>query len=127
LKVQEPEIRELRQANKILRKAHRLISQWRHAAANGKDAGFRGHTLSGMRGQADWRGNAVAETVSSLYKAEVIHRRGPWKSPQTVEDAALEWVDAFNNRRLREPIGHILPAKAEQRYHDAVSIQQMTA
>jgi transposase InsO family protein len=24
--------------------------------------------------------NALAETVNGLYKAEVIHRRGPWRS-----------------------------------------------
>ncbi|RTR08567.1 integrase core domain-containing protein, partial [Azospirillum griseum] len=44
--------------------------------------------------------NALAETVNGLYKAEVIHRRGPWKSFEAVEYATLEWVDWFNNRRL---------------------------
>jgi hypothetical protein len=24
--------------------------------------------------------NALAETINGLYKAEVIHRRGPWRS-----------------------------------------------
>ncbi len=71
--------------------------------------------------------NALAETVNGLYKAEVIHRRGPWKSFEAVEYATLEWVDWFNNRRLLEPIGNIPPAEAEQRYHDAVSTQQMAA
>lgn len=58
--------------------------------------------------------NALAETVNGLYKAEVIHRRGPWKSFEAVEYATLEWVDWFNNRRLLEPIGNIPPAEAEQ-------------
>ena len=49
--------------------------------------------------------NALAETVNGLYKAEVIHRRGPWRSFEAVELATLEWVDWFNNRRLLEPIG----------------------
>jgi transposase InsO family protein len=53
-----------------------------------------------------------------LYKAEVIHRRGPWRSFEAVEFATLEWVDWFNNRRLLEPIGYIPPAEAEQRYYD---------
>lgn len=28
---------------------------------------------------------ALGETISGLYKAEVIHRRWPWKTTQTVE------------------------------------------
>jgi transposase InsO family protein len=44
--------------------------------------------------------NALAETINGLYKAEVIHRRGPWRSFETVEFATLTWVDWFNNRRL---------------------------
>jgi transposase InsO family protein len=60
--------------------------------------------------------NALAETINGLYKAEVIHRRGPWKSLTAVEFATLEWVDWFNHRRLLEPIGNIPPAEAEKRY-----------
>jgi transposase InsO family protein len=61
--------------------------------------------------------NALAETINGLYKAEVIHRRGPWRSFESVEFATLEWVDWFNNRRLLEPIGSIPPAEAELRYY----------
>src|SRR6266498_1291867 len=61
--------------------------------------------------------NALAETINGLYKAEVIHRRGPWRSFEAVEFATLEWVDWFNNRRLLEPIGNIPPADAEKRYY----------
>jgi hypothetical protein len=51
--------------------------------------------------------NALAETINGLFKAEVIHRRGPWRNAEAVEFATLEWVDWFNNRRLLEPIGNI--------------------
>jgi transposase InsO family protein len=61
--------------------------------------------------------NALAETVIGLFKAEVIHRRGPWRSFEAVEFATLEWVDWFNNRRLLEPIGNIPPAEAEARFY----------
>jgi len=61
--------------------------------------------------------NALAETINGLYKAEVIHRRGPWRSMEAVEYATLEWVDWFNNRRLLEPIGNIPPAEAEAAYY----------
>jgi len=35
--------------------------------------------------------NALAETINGLYKAEIIHRRGPWKTREAVELATLEW------------------------------------
>jgi transposase InsO family protein len=60
--------------------------------------------------------NALAETINGLYKAEVIWRKGPWKSMDAVEYATLEWVDWFNHRRLLEPIGNIPPAEAEANY-----------
>ncbi len=44
--------------------------------------------------------NALAETINGLYKAEVVHRGGPWRTFEAVEFATLEWVDWFNNRRL---------------------------
>jgi putative transposase len=60
--------------------------------------------------------NALAETINGLYKAEVIHRLGPWKNMAAVEWETLKWVDWFNNRRRLEPIGYIPPAEAEERY-----------
>ena len=63
--------------------------------------------------------SALAESINGLYKAEVIHRRGPWRSLEAVEFATLEWVDWFNHRRLLEPIGNIPPAEAEAIYYAA--------
>lgn len=71
--------------------------------------------------------NALAETINGLYKAEVIHRRGPWRSFEAVEYATLEWVDWFNNRRLLEPIGNIPPAEAEDQYYAAADNINMAA
>jgi putative transposase len=71
--------------------------------------------------------NALAETINGLYKAEVIHRRAPWRSFQSVEFATLEWVDWFNNRRLLEPIGNIPPAEAEARYYAKLDELPMAA
>ena len=61
--------------------------------------------------------NALAETINGLFKAEVIHRRGPWRNFDAVEYATLEWVDGFNRRRLLEPIGNIPPAEAEANFY----------
>jgi len=71
--------------------------------------------------------NALAETINGLYKAEVIHRRGPWRSFEAVEFATLEWVEWFNNRRLLEPIGNVPPAEAEERYHAMMETPAMVA
>ena len=51
------------------------------------------------------------DTINGLYKAQVIGRRGPWRSFEAVELATLEWADWFNNRRLLDPIGNIPPRK----------------
>lgn len=61
--------------------------------------------------------NALAETINGLYKAELIHRRMPWKTKEAVEFATLEWVSWFNNHRLLEPNGYIPPAEAEANYY----------
>jgi putative transposase len=71
--------------------------------------------------------NALAETINGLYKAEVIHRRGPWRSFEAVEFATLEWVDWFNHRRLLEPIGHVPPAEAEARYYAQREVPTLAA
>ena len=61
--------------------------------------------------------NALAETINGLYKAEPIHRRGPWKSADAVEWATLEWVSWFNQQRLMAPLGYVPPAEAEANYY----------
>ena len=62
--------------------------------------------------------NALAESVIGLFKTEEIYRRGPWKGPEDVEFATLEWVAWYNDRRLLEPLGYVPPAEFEQAYYD---------
>jgi putative transposase len=59
----------------------------------------------------------LAETINGLYKAELIHRRAPWKTIEAVELATLEWVSWFNHQRLLGSIGYIPPAEAEANYY----------
>ncbi len=61
--------------------------------------------------------NALAETIIGLFKTEVIHPRGPWRTVDDVEYATLEWVDWLNHRRLLQPIGDIPPAELEQSFY----------
>ncbi|MQM39017.1 IS3 family transposase [wastewater metagenome] len=79
----------------------------------------------GSRG--DSYDNALAETINGLYKAEIIHRRGPWRSPEAVELATLEWVSWFNHQRLMEPLGYIPPAEAEANYYRQLASQEAMA
>jgi putative transposase len=72
-------------------------------------------TSVGSRG--DSYDNATAESVIGLYKTEMIRHEGPWKGPEEIEFATLEWVDWFNNTRRPEPIGNVPSAEFEQTYY----------
>ncbi|MFC6308070.1 IS3 family transposase [Paraburkholderia dipogonis] len=82
----------------------------------------------GSRG--DSYDNALAETINGLYKAELIHRRAPWKTRESVELATLEWVAWFNHHRLMALLGYIPPAEAEANYYrqlrNAVAVSAST-
>ena len=71
--------------------------------------------------------NALAETINGLYKAELIHRRAPWKTKESVELATLEWVAWFNHHRLLAPLGYIPPAEAEANYYRQCNRQAAVA
>jgi transposase InsO family protein len=71
--------------------------------------------------------NALAETINGLYKAEVIHRCGPWRRFENVEYATLTWVNWFNNQRLLEPIGNIPPAELEANYYASLAPMKQAA
>ena len=73
----------------------------------------------GSRG--DSYDNALAESINGLYKAELIHRKAPWKTRASVELATLEWVSWFNHHRLLESIGYIPPAEAEANYYQQLA------
>lgn len=68
--------------------------------------------------------NALAESVNSLYKAEVIRHRGPWRTIDAVEFATAEWIDWYNHRRLHEYCGDIPPAELEDAFYAHHRAQQ---
>ena len=63
--------------------------------------------VSSVGSRGDSYDNALAESVNGLYKAELVHRRGPWRGLEDLELATLEWVDWFNHRRLSSAIGYV--------------------
>lgn len=71
--------------------------------------------------------NALAETINGLYKAELIHQRAPWRTRESVELAALEWVSWFNDHRLMEHLGYIPPAEADANYYRPLDSQTAIA
>ena len=87
------------------------------------DAGIE----SSVGSMGDSYDNAMAESIIGLYKAEVIHRQGPWRSVDAVEYATLNWVDWFNHRRLLEPIGYVPPAGKEEMYYREIEGSAMAA
>lgn len=80
---------------------------------------------AGIEGSVGRRGDAydtaLAETVIGLFKTEVIHHGGPWRSFDDVEYATLEWVAWFNTTRLLEPLGYVPSAEFEARYYACAS------
>jgi putative transposase len=69
----------------------------------------------GSRG--DSHDNALAESVNGLYKAELIHRQGPWRSVDQVELAAARWVHWWDTARLHEACGDIPPDEFAAAFH----------
>jgi hypothetical protein len=69
----------------------------------------------GSRG--DSYDNAAAASFNSLYKSELIHKRGPWTGLEHVEHATLDYVEWFNNCRLHRMIGDVPPAEYEAAYY----------
>jgi transposase InsO family protein len=72
-----------RLCHRYLRPAHHLSIKYTERLA---EAGIEPSVGS----VGDSYDNALAETINGLYKAEVIHRRGPWRSFEAVEFATLE-------------------------------------
>ncbi len=61
--------------------------------------------------------NALAESIIGLFKTELVKPRGPWRTPDQLEVAILEYVDWFNHRRLFQACGDIPPAQLEEAFY----------
>jgi putative transposase len=61
--------------------------------------------------------NALAEAFNSLFKAELVRNRGPWKGIDDLEIAVAEYIDWFNHRRLHGEIGLIPPGEHEDNFY----------
>lgn len=61
--------------------------------------------------------NALAESLHSTYKAELIFPYGPWRTRTALEIATIKWIDWYNRRRLHSSIGYIPPIEKETTWH----------
>ena len=69
--------------------------------------------VASVGSKGDSYDNAMAEAFNSLYKAELVRNRGPWRGIDDVEIATVEYIDWYNNRRLHGELGHVPPAEYE--------------
>ena len=75
--------------------------------------------VASVGSKGDSYDNALAEAFNSLFKAELIRNRGPWKNIDDLEIAVAEYIDWFNFRRLHGEIGLIPPVEYEARHRSA--------
>ncbi len=69
--------------------------------------------VASVGSKGDSYDNAMAEAFNSLFKAELVRNRGPWKGIDELELAVAEYLDWFNFRRLHGEIGLIPPVEHE--------------
>jgi len=79
--------------------------------------------VASVGSKGDSYDNAMAEAFNSLFKAELIRNRGPWKGVTDLEVAVAEYVDWFNHRRLHGELDHRPPVEVENDYWPCSTIQ----
>jgi putative transposase len=69
--------------------------------------------VASVSSKGDSYDNAMAEAFNSLFKAELVRNRGPWKNIDDLEITVAEYIDWFNFRRLHGELGLIPPVEFE--------------
>jgi putative transposase len=69
--------------------------------------------VASVGSKGDSYDNAMTEAFNSLYKAELVRNRGPWRGLNDLEIATVEYIDWYNHRRLHGELGHVPPAEYE--------------
>ncbi len=73
--------------------------------------------VASVGSKGDSYDNAMAEAFNSLFKAELVRNRGPWRGINELEIAVAEYIDWFNMRRLHGKLGTIPPIEKENAYY----------
>lgn len=62
--------------------------------------------------------NALAESVNSSYKTELVYREAPWAGLADLQAATAEWVHWYNHERPNGYCNDLSPVHAERIYYD---------
>ncbi|WIB26487.1 IS3 family transposase [Curtobacterium sp. MCSS17_015] len=73
--------------------------------------------VASVGSKGDSYDNALAEAVNSIFKAELIRNKGPWRGIEDLEIATVEYIDWFNHRRLHGELGMIPPVEFEHAHY----------
>jgi putative transposase len=68
--------------------------------------------------------NAMAEAFNSLFKAELVRNKGPWRGIDDLELAVAEYIDWYNHRRLHGELGLVPPVEYETMHHNTSTARQ---
>jgi putative transposase len=72
--------------------------------------------VASVGAKGDSYDNAMAESLNSLYKAEVITQAPGWEGLDDVETATADWVGWFNHERLHSMLDYRTPTEVEAQY-----------
>lgn len=65
----------------------------------------------------DSNDNALAEAFNSLFKAELVRNKGPWKNIDDLEIDVAEYIDWLNHRRHHGEIGLVPPVEFQDQHY----------
>ena len=106
---------------------HRPIERAQYRAIRYTERLAEAEAVTSVGSKGNSYDNAMAEAFNSLFKAELIRNKGPFKSIEGLEIAVAEYIDWFNHRRLLEPIGNVPPAEAEMTYYAELETRAVAA
>ncbi|WP_456319433.1 integrase core domain-containing protein [Lentzea tibetensis] len=73
--------------------------------------------VASVGSKGDSYDNAMAEAFNSIFKAELVRNKGPWRGIDDLEIAVAEYIDWYNHRRLHGELGLIPPVEHETNHH----------
>ncbi|MEU8056168.1 IS3 family transposase [Microbispora bryophytorum] len=82
--------------------------------------------VASVGSKGDSYDNALAEAFNSVFKAELIRNKGPWRGIDDVEIAVAEYIDWYNHRRLHGELGLIPPVEHETNHQHTTPPLRMT-
>lgn len=79
--------------------------------------------VASVGSKGDSYDNAMAEALNTLFKAELVRNKGPWRGIDDLEIAVAEYIDLYNLRRLHGEVGMVPPAEFERSHEQLVMLE----